>query len=400
MSLFFLLFFALYATMHAYVLFRIRDGLSLSRRPTVIVGAVFLLLSLTPVAVFRLSTDGPDTVARAVAFGAYSWMGFVFLLVCANLAFDALDLLLRLANTARGKGRARVLNFGPAAFALTFGFALLASVYAFVEATDIATNRVVVESTKLPIGVARLRIAQVSDVHLGLIHRHDTARKVAEIVSAERPDLFVATGDFVDGNLEHLTGLAEIFAATYAPLGKFACLGNHEYYVGVDRSIAFTKAAGFTLLRDEAVDVGESLRIAGADDRPARDRFNLAKVATEESVVGATSTRYTVLLKHRPEIGAAAGRFDLQLSGHTHHGQIFPFRLLTKIAYPLLGGLHPVPGGGTLFVSRGTGTWGPPMRFLSQPEVTIIDIVRPSSTSSKLDATRSPTDLPPTQEPT
>ena len=85
--------------------------------------------------------------------------------------------------------------------------------------------------------------------------------------------------------------------------------------------------------------------------------------------------RFTILLKHRPAIDpGSAGKFDLQLSGHTHHGQIFPFRLLTRLVYPLLGGDHAVPGGGTLHVNRGTGTWGPPMRFLAPPEITIIDL--------------------------
>ena len=79
--------------------------------------------------------------------------------------------------------------------------------------------------------------------------------------------------------------------------------------------------------------------------------------------------------KHRPTIDpGSAGKFDLQLSGHTHHGQIFPFQLLTRLVYPLLGGDHVVPGGGTLHVSRGTGTWGPPMRLLARPEITIIDL--------------------------
>jgi predicted MPP superfamily phosphohydrolase len=87
--------------------------------------------------------------------------------------------------------------------------------------------------------------------------------------------------------------------------------------------------------------------------------------------------RFTVLLKHRPQLDPVpGGKFDLQLSGHTHHGQIFPFRLLTRLVFPLLAGDHPVPGGGILHVSRGTGTWGPPMRFLAPPEITVVDIER------------------------
>jgi len=111
-------------------------------------------------------------------------------------------------------------------------------------------------------------------------------------------------------------------------------------------------------------------------DDPTQDRLGDRGRPPEADVLGdRPDGRFTILLKHRPSIDPASqGRFDLQLSGHTHHGQIFPFQLFTRLVYPLLGGSHAVPGGGTLHVSRGTGTWGPPMRFLARPEITIVDL--------------------------
>jgi hypothetical protein len=183
----------------------------------------------------------------------------------------------------------------------------------------------------------------------------------------------------VDGELDGVEGLAEILRGIPAPRGKIAVLGNHEYYAGIDRSIAFTRKSGFTLLRDESATIDDAVRIAGVDD-PAGARYGRAGGTSEAALLGnRPDGRFTLLLKHRPKLDpATGGNFDLQLSGHTHHGQLFPFRLLTRLAYPLLGGDHPVPGGGILHVSRGTGTWGPPMRFLAPPEITVVDIVRSS----------------------
>ena len=124
--------------------------------------------------------------------------------------------------------------------------------------------------------------------------------------------------------------------------------------------------------------IDDAVRIAGVDD-PAGAQFGRTGGTSEAALLGNRPDGPDHGPPQAPpstRSRATGGKFDLQLSGHTHHGQIFPFRLLTRLVYPLLAGDHPVPGGGTLHVSRGTGTWGPPMRFLAPPEVTIVEIVR------------------------
>src|SRR3990172_9166776 len=178
--------------------------------------------------------------------------------------------------------------------------------------------------------LAVLLCAPILDLHLGLVLRNGKAGDVAKIVARERPDLFVSTGDLVDGQLDHVDGLAEILREIPAPRGKYAVLGNHEYFAGIDRAIDFTRRAGFTLLRDESVVIDNAVRLAGVDD-PAGARFARSRRPSEAAVLGnRPDGLFTVLLKHRPRLDpASAGKFDLQLSGHTHHGQHFPFRLLT-----------------------------------------------------------------------
>jgi hypothetical protein len=377
MSLFLLSFFLIYGSMHAYALLKARSALSLGPAATLPLLLLLAILLCAPIATRLLSRHGYEDAARIVALAGYLWMGFLFFLTCLNLSVD----LLRLPLWAIGRGgsaaNAAAGLAGRSAFLCIAGLAVALSAYATVEASRIEVVRVRILTDRLPASVPSLRIAQITDLHLGLLHRNDKAREVAAIVSREHPDLFVSTGDLVDGQLDGVPGLAEILRGIPAPRGKFAVLGNHEYYAGIDRTTAFTREAGFTLLLDESMTIDDAVRIAGVDD-PAGARFGRSGGTSEAAVLGdRPDGRFTILLKHRPELDPdTAGKFDLQLSGHTHHGQIFPFRLLTRLVYPLLAGDHPVPGGGMLHVSRGTGTWGPPMRFLAPPEITVVDIER------------------------
>jgi len=374
MSLFLLSFFLVYGSMHAYALLKARSALAPGPWTMLALLLLLGLLLFAPIVTHHLSRNGYEDAARFVAHAGYLWMGFLFFFTCLNLSAD----LLRLPLGAMGIGRdAAAVLAGRPAFLCIAGLAVALSAYAIVEASRIQVVRVRIVTDRLPASVPSLRIAQITDLHLGLIHRNDKAREVAAIVAREHPDIVVSTGDLVDGQLDGVAELAEILRGIPAPRGKFAALGNHEYYAGIDRAIAFTRKAGFTVLRDESVTIDDAVRIAGVDD-PAGARFGRTGGTSEAALLGdRPDGRFTLLLKHRPQLDPVpGGKFDLQLSGHTHHGQIFPFRLLTRLVFPLLGGDHPVPGGGILHVSRGTGTWGPPMRFLAPPEVTVVEIHR------------------------
>jgi len=157
--------------------------------------------------------------------------------------------------------------------------------------------------------------------------------------------------------------------------GKFAITGNHELYAGLEPSRGFMRSAGFKILQGEEFTIPGLITIAGVDD-PVIKRFSGAAVDEEQRLLaGFPKDTYTLLLKHRPALQEASiGRFDLQLSGHVHKGQLFPFNLLTYLFYPVKAGINHYPQNTLLYVSRGTGTWGPPIRFLAPPEVTIIEL--------------------------
>jgi predicted MPP superfamily phosphohydrolase len=158
--------------------------------------------------------------------------------------------------------------------------------------------------------------------------------------------------------------------------GMYAVLGNHEYYAGLQNSLDFLRRAGFRVLRKEQAKIAECLTIAGVDD-PTGARWGDAGGSDEKGLLASPiQHRFTILLKHRPAVHPESrGRFDLQLSGHVHKGQIFPFNLLTWFFFPVSAGLNQLDDGSRLYVSRGTGTWGPPIRFLAPPEITVIDLM-------------------------
>jgi len=265
------------------------------------------------------------------------------------------------------------------AFFLPFFASVLAAGYGLFEATNIRTETVVIKSAKI---TKPIRIAQISDVHLGILIREGRLEKILEKVKASSPDIFVSTGDLVDGQTDSLNGVGNLLREIKAPLGKYAITGNHEFYAGLDRSLEFMKQAGFHVLRGEGTSVAGLITIAGVDDPVvrgyggSRDR----EVPEKELLSGLPKDKFTLFLKHRPDVEkSAVGLFDLQLSGHAHKGQIFPWTLLVRLVHPHIAGLYDLSSGSSLYVSRGSGTWGPPIRFLAPPEVTVIDLVPETS---------------------
>jgi len=379
LSLFLLTFFLVYGGTHAYALSKAQAAFGFGWKTTLAAIPLLAALLCGPLIVYALSERGMEEASRTVSWIAYIWMGLLFFFTWMNLAVDAANLLARLLSAVFGEGPRPLIGYGRPAFLALAGLSAALGIYSFVEASHIRAEHIRILTDKLPAATKRIRIAQISDVHLGLMVRHRTAAAIAGLVRDANPDVLVATGDFVDGRINHLDGLSGIFREIRPPLGKYAVTGNHEFYAGIGPSLDFTRRAGFTVLRGEAVTVGNALRLVGVDD-PTGRAFGPGPGRSEEELLGnAPSSLYTILLKHRPFLSPAARKAaDLQLSGHTHNGQIFPFRLLVRIWYPLLSGLYESKNGAVLYTSRGTGTWGPPMRFLSPPEVTIIDIERPA----------------------
>jgi predicted MPP superfamily phosphohydrolase len=314
-------------------------------------------------------------------------MAVIFLFFCSSLVFDVVNLGFRVPAWIGAQGAFPPRIAPRLSFAASLALAMLVSVYGYFDAQNIRMERLVIQTDKLPQGTDGITIVQISDVHLGLIIRCDRLVSILEVVKAAKPDIFISTGDLVDAQINHLPGLRELLQDIQAKHGKFAITGNHEYYAGLDAALEFTRHAGFTMLRGEARDIGPIV-IAGVDDRTSV-QMKMGRPVTDHDVLSKLDRKKFVLfLKHQPHPDEnAIGLFDLMLSGHTHKGQIWPFTYISRRAHPLHAGRYDVGKGSVVYTSRGTGTWGPPIRFLSPPEVTVIEVVRKGA-SRTLIATR------------
>jgi hypothetical protein len=228
----------------------------------------------------------------------------------------------------------------------------------------------------LPDSCDGLRMVAVSDLHLGSLLGERWLTGLVQEINGLRPDLVVAVGDVVDGDGRHIEPLVPLLKQIQAPLGVWAVTGNHEFYVGLDKSVAFLEAAGWTVLRDRSVVLKAGLVLAGVDDLTARQQFGDQGKPLEQALNNRPAGA-TILLSHSPWQAEEAARrgVGLMLSGHTHGGQIWPFNYLVRMRYRLLAGRYDVDEM-PVIVCRGTGTWGPRMRLWKPSEMLQITLRR------------------------
>lgn len=376
MSLFFLMVFVIYGSMHAYVFMRARSALAFSAPAGIAIAAFMLLMIFALFLIRALEQHEYEFLARMLAYLAYFWMATVFLFFCALIMLDLISLITHTAGWIFSFDVSPFLFSTRITFFLSLILSLSICVYGYFDARNIRIERVKIETAKLPVGTDRLTIVQISDVHLGLIIRSTRLERMLDAVKAAKPDIFISTGDLVDAQINHLAGLAELLRGIKTRYGNYAITGNHEYYAGLQKALAFTKEAGFTVLSNKAVTVGP-ITIAGVNDRTAVQLKLEEPLSEKDFLAKLPRDKFILFLKHQPRIDQSTiGLFDLQLSGHTHKGQIFPFTWFTQIIFPMIAGTYDLGKGSLLHINRGTGTWGPPIRFLAPPEVTLIELTR------------------------
>lgn len=338
----------------------------LRRGLLVVLVAAFGMLFLYPFARGRV----PQRWRRPWGWTAGIWLGVAFLLVSATAASDALLWLLGAASPGgepepllrmRALAVAGVVA-GASAVALRSGLA------------PPARRRVEIELPRWPQALDGLRLVQLSDLHLGPILERRFAADLVEHVNALAPDLVVVTGDLVDGSVQRVGAEVEPLTGLRARHGVFFVTGNHDFYSGVDEWVEHLRAFGWRVLRNERVTIrhGEAaFELAGVDDRHGSLVAEGQGEDLTRALAGRDPRRPLVLLAHDPTgfRKAAAAGVDLQISGHTHGGQIWPFHGVVRLAVRWVAGLHRL-GGSALYVSRGTGFWGPPMRLLAPAELT------------------------------
>ncbi|MGH7857535.1 MAG: metallophosphoesterase [Candidatus Binatia bacterium] len=325
-------------------------------------------------------------LARLVLVPASTWLGFAFLLLVSVSASDLLTALLGLLVPSAEAGSrmalvdSRLQAFGVVALTSLAGAAGLVSALAPPKA-----RRHEVFVTRWPQALDGFRIVQLSDLHVGPMRGRRFVEAVVSRTNALDPDLVAVTGDIVDGDVESLAAELAPFSALRSRHGAFFVTGNHEYFSRADPWIGCLRELGLRPLRNERVAVGDdgaSFDLAGVDDHYARHFGGDHGEDLERALEGRDASRAVVLLAHNPSIFDRAAELgvDLQISGHTHGGQIWPFHYLVRLVVPYVAGAYHRHRS-QLYVSRGTGFWGPPLRLFAPAEITEI-VIRRAATES------------------
>jgi predicted MPP superfamily phosphohydrolase len=327
----------------------------------------FALALLTPAGIIVSRLWRSHALVSAICFG---WLGMMLMLMSALGVSELLRWLLASHVSEPLLSRAIAAS--------VLGGCSLAGIYGVASAIGtVAVKRVAVSLRRLPPSMSGFRMVQLSDVHIGPTLGKDWLEHVVAKVNQLEPDAIVITGDLVDGSVRRLRDQVAPLRDLRAKHGVYFVTGNHEYYSGADAWIEELAVLGVRSLRNERVSIGDddaSFDLAGVDDWRAFGEGHGPDL--DRAIAGRDESRELVLLAHQPkQIRQAAKRgVGLQLSGHTHGGQIFPWNLFVRLEQPYISGLarHEET---QIYVSCGTGFWGPPMRVGAPAEITLLELL-------------------------
>lgn len=306
---------------------------------------------------------------RLIWVGSF-WMGAMFYGLLIGLLFDLIrlgdipfgwipDILLKNVYITR-----RIL--------LVFSVAFVISIlwYGHYLSLKLVTKNVIVSLSKNLKVDRDYHVAAFADSHLGALIGRARLEQIVERVNDIDPDICLIIGDLVDEPAERLAWAIEPLSRIKSRDGVYVVLGNHEYYAGIKEFSKFVNKAGIILIRDSSYTIENQLNIIGLDDSSARKQFQQKPVSIQSIVGNIDSSLPTVLMHHTPTrmFEAQAQGVDLMISGHTHGGQIWPFSFLTRLTYGVRQGMTNF-GSMKFFLTNGVGTWGPPLRIGSTPEV-------------------------------
>jgi uncharacterized protein len=383
-TLFFSMFTAILGGIHYYVWARlVRDPawpVPWSRAATIaiIVGAVSIPTAAVLGRLFQREWATPFYVA------ALLWFAIAGLLFAFFAATDALRLVAWAVAWVAGvvagvrlpvDAARRLLLVRAVAGGAGATVAAMAAVGVRNALGEIDTKEVPVKMARLPKELSGLSIVQLTDVHVGPTIRKRFIEHIVEKTNALKPDLVAITGDLVDGGVDSLRDAVAPLTTLKSRYGTFFVTGNHEYFSGVDEWLAELKRMGIRVLTNERVSIGDngaSFDLAGVPDLTAK-RSGFEPPQLDRALAGRDPERELVLLAHQPKalIEAAEKGVGLQLSGHTHGGQVWPFGAVVALTQPFISGFHR-RGNTSIYVSCGTGYWGPPMRVGAPAEITRI----------------------------
>lgn len=309
------------------------------------------------ISMFARNVELPELLSKGLFSIGSVWLVFTLYMVLALLVTDVARLFLPAIK--------------PYGFIASLGFTVCLLTYGYFNYRHPDINRIDITLDK-PLSGEPMKIVAVSDVHLGNGTRKPQLKKFVEMINAEEPDLIIIGGDLIDNSLLPLyqQKMEEELKLLKAPMGIYLAPGNHEYISGMEECGKFLKDTPIILLRDSVVTLPNGLQIMGRDDRSNRRRLPIAELMKK-----ADKTKPVLLIDHQPyEVGKKDSLgIDIQFSGHTHHGQVWPLSLLVENMYEQSYGYRKWPHS-HVYVSSGLSLWGPPFRIGTDSDMAVIQI--------------------------
>jgi uncharacterized protein len=370
---------SLSAALHLYIGARIAPAIP-GQFAAALVTLMLAASSVLVPAGFFARRVAPPRVAEVLAWAGFLFMGLFSSLLVLTVLRDLLLLVGSIVNLAIASALPmHALRADSAAAVPLLGIAITFVGYLNARRTaGVVTVEIPVR--QLPAALQGFTIVQISDIHVGTTIRRQYVEAIVEAVNRLRPDIVAITGDLVDGSVPELAPHVAPLSRLVSKHGSYFVTGNHEYYSGVEPWMVEIRRLGIEVLHNQHVVIardGAKLVLAGVPDYSGAHFSSAHRSDPKAALAGAPAdAAVKILLAHQPRSAAAAAEagFDLQLSGHTHGGQFLPWTFLVKLQQPFTAGLHEL-GRLRVYVSRGTGYWGPPKRLGAPSEITQIRLI-------------------------
>lgn len=371
--LFFAIVLTIYSLINAYLFFK-GYQLMISRQNRLIYSAVFILLALTFVAGKILESRFSSVFSDILNITGGFWMGFMLYAFLLFLLSDIISLAVRASGILNNDN---IINYRKWSAFIIMAISFLLITGGFINAVLPRVKHYTININKPADGIKTMKVAAVSDIHLGSIIRKRSMKKLSAILKEIKPELVFLLGDIVDGELGPVLrgDLLKYFHSPETPFGLYAITGNHEYIGGAGRTIPYIENKGIHVLKDEIVQLSGGIQLIGRLDRDSFRYNGKERLSLESLMKDIDRSRPIILLDHQPFNLSEAERngVDLQLSGHTHNGQIWPLNYLTKKIYEVSYG-YLRKNNLQVIVSSGFGLWGPRIRSGSRSEILVVDI--------------------------
>jgi hypothetical protein len=335
---------------------------------------IFFAIALTFIVGKILERSSTSVIVDILNVIGGFWLAFMLYAILLLLIADITLPIVRATGLISAENR-EITRFY--SYIATIAVTLLILAAGFLNAVSPVTKRYTLNISTEASGVESVRIAAVSDVHLGSIVRRRSLRKLSEMIAKAEPDILLFLGDLVDGEINPVLR-DDLLSSLIIPetvKEVFAITGNHEFIGGYNKTIEYIENSGIDILKDEVVESISGVQFVGRIDRDSFRYTGRKRMDMEELIAKTDPTKPVIILDHQPRGSRQElnGKFDLMLSGHTHNGQMWPFSYLVKSIYRDSHG-YSTDGNHHFIVSSGFGTWGPRIRIGSRSELIVIDL--------------------------